>query len=80
MCHIFPTLKNSSFFSTKKNFFFKKTQSLYFLVEKSYYFISILRQICYNLVMKNFQFRTAGNFLLSSKGKNTLIEWIIFHV
>ena len=48
-------LKKFNFFEKKTRFFFQKTQ-LSCVFEKSSYFSRILRQICYNLVIKNFQF------------------------
>ena len=42
----------------KNQVFFQKKFSYVF--EKSYYFSRILRQLCYNLVMKNFQIQNVG--------------------
>ena len=62
-----PILKRKTFFH--KNPLSKKKQISY-VFKKSYYFSRIVRQICYNLVMKNFKFRivrTFGHFQLASK-------------
>ena len=46
----FPTFTDFE----KKIIFFQRTQISY-VFEKSYYFDRILRQICYNLLIKNFE-------------------------
>ena len=48
----FDDFEKKSGFS-KKKLFFQKKNSLAF--EKSHFFISVLRQIYYNLVMENFK-------------------------
>ena len=66
--HLLPILKTITFFSQKGP------------VEIYYHFIRILRQICYNLVTRNFQtdpkswIRATGNCnVINARG-----EWIIF--
>ena len=66
MCHLLPYLE-------KNQVYFNETQFLY-AFEKFYYFICILRQICDNLVMKNFKFTTVKFYeilQLASKHEKT---------
>ena len=47
---------------------YEKIQNLY-LFDKPYQFTPILRQICYNLVMKNFQIQNRANLQNRAIGK-----------
>ena len=64
---LLPTLKKKSgFFSKKTQNFLNQTQISY-VFEKSYYFSRILRQICCNLVIKNFQSQNRPDRTLSAR-------------
>ena len=75
-----PVLQNSNLIP-KKPFFFQKILFLY-VFGKSYYFSRILRQICFNLVMKTFQIQNILDIWTFSIRKQTLkksrVEWMIF--
>ena len=69
----------------KKHFFFKKKNEIKNVFENVFenffYFSRILRQICYNLVIKVSNFRTVGHRAFQSAGKrkkNARPEWMIF--
>ena len=81
ICHLYRFWK-------KKNLIFDKTQ-ISWVFEKSYYFIRILRQICYNLVIEDFQIQNGvslsyltGIVQLASKRKKTHAarETVSFHI
>ena len=59
---IFTDVDKKSNFFPKKPSFRKKTQIAY-VFEKSYNCIRILRQICYNLVTKNFHNQNRALFI-----------------
>ena len=72
----FDNSEKNSFFLEKASIFLKKQVSLVF--EISYYFNRILRQICYNLVIENFQSQKQGIplGLLASKRKKNALLWV----
>ena len=83
-----PNLKkNPVFFQKEPSFFFFKKTNFRIRFEKSYHFTRILRQICYNLVVKNFHGQIIGHFhshRTLSIGKNEekvrfeRFQWMIF--
>ena len=83
-CRIFATYTDVGkfFFNQKANFLFKKLFSYVF--EKFYYFSCILRQICYELVIKKLKLRFIfwsvypDHWQVNVKKEIHRVEWMIF--
>ena len=71
----FTDFEKIIFFQKTQHFFSKKEYFLY-LFEKSYCFSRIQRQICFDLMMKNFLTQNLPWQLVNKRNKTQRVEWI----